>query len=149
MSKAPAQEEAVHAYGWAARDSSGILSPYHFTRRANGDNDITIKIQYCGICHGDIHLVKNKVWSTIYPTVPGKILYDLRFCSGDGLFMRHLAFVFQLCFLISCFPFALVRSHRLGYFPFPIKISINSQIQFLVWVLLFPVTLLGFLQSPF
>ncbi|XP_062005794.1 probable mannitol dehydrogenase [Rosa rugosa] len=71
MSKAPAQEEAVHAYGWAARDSSGILSPYHFTRRANGDNDITIKIQYCGICHGDIHLVKSKVWSTIYPTVPG------------------------------------------------------------------------------
>ncbi|XP_024180612.1 probable mannitol dehydrogenase isoform X2 [Rosa chinensis] len=29
--------------------------------------------------------------------------------------MRHLAFVFQLCFLISCFPFALVRSHRLGH----------------------------------
>ncbi|PRQ24248.1 putative 8-hydroxygeraniol dehydrogenase [Rosa chinensis] len=73
MSKAPAQEEAVHAYGWATRNSSGILSPYHFTRRANGDNDITTKIQYCGICHGDIHLVKNKIWPTIYPTVPGEI----------------------------------------------------------------------------
>ncbi|BBN69358.1 cinnamyl alcohol dehydrogenase 6, partial [Prunus dulcis] len=28
-------------------------------------------ILYCGICHGDIHLVKNKIWPTLYPTVPG------------------------------------------------------------------------------
>ncbi|KAI5325005.1 hypothetical protein L3X38_034078 [Prunus dulcis] len=61
----------VNAYGWAARDSSGVLSPFHFTRRANSDDDITVKILYCGICHGDIHLVKNKIWPTLYPTVPG------------------------------------------------------------------------------
>lgn len=31
MSKA--EEQSIDAYGWAARDSSGILSPFHFTRR--------------------------------------------------------------------------------------------------------------------
>jgi hypothetical protein len=32
--KSSAEEgQAVNAYGWAARDSSGILSPFHFTRR--------------------------------------------------------------------------------------------------------------------
>ncbi|BFG35648.1 hypothetical protein CerSpe_219220 [Prunus speciosa] len=72
MTKAASEAKPpVNAYGWAARDSSGVLSPFHFTRRANSDDDITVKILYCGICHGDIHLVKNKIWPTLYPTVPG------------------------------------------------------------------------------
>ncbi|KAL5556608.1 hypothetical protein UlMin_038844 [Ulmus minor] len=70
MSTASA-EQFVEAYGMAARDSSGILSPFHFTWRANGDNDITIKILYCGICHTDLHLAKDEIGMTIYPLVPG------------------------------------------------------------------------------
>ncbi|KAL1327458.1 hypothetical protein HN51_037507 [Arachis hypogaea] len=65
------EKEAMRAYGWAARDSSGILSPLHFTRRANGDTDITIKILYCGICHSDFHMLKNDHAISIYPLVPG------------------------------------------------------------------------------
>ena len=33
MSRLQAEEETQKAFGWAARDSSGILSPFHFTRR--------------------------------------------------------------------------------------------------------------------
>nr|XP_011457649.1 PREDICTED: probable mannitol dehydrogenase [Fragaria vesca subsp. vesca] len=62
--------EEVQAYGWAARDSSGILSPFHFTRRTNGGNDITMKILYCGICHSDLHLAKNEVGTSRYPLLP-------------------------------------------------------------------------------
>ncbi|KAI4314444.1 hypothetical protein L6164_027352 [Bauhinia variegata] len=65
------EKDKVHAYGLAARDSSGILSPFHFTRRANGDNDISVKIMYCGICHTDLHYLKNDFGDTIYPIVPG------------------------------------------------------------------------------
>ncbi|XP_065629258.1 probable mannitol dehydrogenase isoform X1 [Quercus suber] len=61
----------MNTYGWAARDSSGILSLFHFERRANGDNDITIKILFCGICHSDLHFAKNKAGITSYPFVPG------------------------------------------------------------------------------
>ncbi|KAJ6949853.1 hypothetical protein NC651_003741 [Populus alba x Populus x berolinensis] len=71
MSRLQAEEETQKAFGWAARDSSGILSPFHFTRRANGDNDITIKILYCGICHSDLHIARNDFGFAIYPVVPG------------------------------------------------------------------------------
>ncbi|KAL2522215.1 putative cinnamyl alcohol dehydrogenase 9 [Forsythia ovata] len=57
--------------GWAAHDSSGKITPYIFKRRENGDNDVTIEILYCGMCHTDLHYVKNDWGITMYPVVPG------------------------------------------------------------------------------
>nr|KYP66364.1 putative mannitol dehydrogenase [Cajanus cajan] len=65
------ENEKVATFGWAARGASGILSPFHFTRRENGDNDITLHILYSGICHSDLHMVKNDFGLSIYPMVPG------------------------------------------------------------------------------
>ncbi|BBN69174.1 elicitor-activated gene 3-2 [Prunus dulcis] len=64
------------AFGWAARDSSGVLSPFNFSRREMGEKDVTFKVAYCGICHSDLHLIKNELESTewgasTYPLVPG------------------------------------------------------------------------------
>lgn len=61
----------VTVSGWAAHDSSGKITPYTFKRRENGVNDVTIKILYCGICHTDLHHVKNEWGITMYPVVPG------------------------------------------------------------------------------
>eukprot|EP00268_Persea_americana_P066640 TRINITY_DN909_c0_g1_i1.p1 TRINITY_DN909_c0_g1~~TRINITY_DN909_c0_g1_i1.p1 ORF type:complete len:361 (-),score=59.02 TRINITY_DN909_c0_g1_i1:639-1721(-) len=71
MSKSPEEEHPQKAFGWAARDTSGILSPLKFSRRANGDDDVTLKILYCGICHSDLHMVKNEWGVAVYPLVPG------------------------------------------------------------------------------
>lgn len=57
--------------GWAAHDTSGTITPYVFKRRENGENDVTMEILYCGICHTDIHHVKNDWGITRYPVVPG------------------------------------------------------------------------------
>ncbi|PWA38160.1 hypothetical protein CTI12_AA584750 [Artemisia annua] len=57
--------------GWAAHDSAGVITPYTFKRRVNGANDVSIKILYCGICHTDIHHIKNDWGITRYPVVPG------------------------------------------------------------------------------
>ncbi|KAJ0789193.1 putative alcohol dehydrogenase, zinc-type, GroES-like superfamily, NAD(P)-binding domain superfamily [Helianthus annuus] len=57
--------------GWAARDKSGVITPYSFKRRVNGPDDVSIKILYCGICHTDIHHVKDEWGITMYPVVPG------------------------------------------------------------------------------
>lgn len=57
--------------GWAAHDTSGVITPYTFKRRVNGDNDVSIKILYCGICHTDVHHIKNDWGNTMYPVVPG------------------------------------------------------------------------------
>jgi len=71
MAKSPEEEHPQKAFGWAARDSSGLLSPFHFSRRETGDGDVTIKILYCGVCHSDLHNVKNEWGFTMYPIVPG------------------------------------------------------------------------------
>nr|CAB3457002.1 unnamed protein product [Digitaria exilis] len=59
------------ALGWAARDASGHLSPYSFSRRVLRDGDVTIKVLFCGICHADLHVIKNEWHNAMYPVVPG------------------------------------------------------------------------------
>ncbi|KAF3949638.1 hypothetical protein ACB098_02G140500 [Castanea mollissima] len=71
MAKSPEVEHPKKAFGWAARDSSGILSPFKFSRRATGEKDVTFKILYCGICHSDLHMLKNEWGISTYPLVPG------------------------------------------------------------------------------
>ncbi|PRQ57194.1 putative mannitol dehydrogenase [Rosa chinensis] len=65
------QEHPRKAVGWAARDSSGVLSPFSFSRRESGEKDVTFKVLYCGICHSDLHMVKNEWGFSTYPLVPG------------------------------------------------------------------------------
>nr|UZH97793.1 cinnamyl alcohol dehydrogenase CAD3 [Morus alba]UZH97794.1 cinnamyl alcohol dehydrogenase CAD4 [Morus alba] len=57
--------------GWAARDSSGVLSPYKYTLRNTGPEDVYIKVLCCGVCHTDVHQVKNDLGMSNYPMVPG------------------------------------------------------------------------------
>ncbi|KAK0580845.1 hypothetical protein LWI29_006953 [Acer saccharum] len=57
--------------GWAARDSSGVLSPYTYTLRKTGTEDVLIKVLFCGVCHTDLFNVKNHFGITRYPAVPG------------------------------------------------------------------------------
>ncbi|EOA27382.1 hypothetical protein CARUB_v10023512mg [Capsella rubella] len=59
------------AFGWAAKDESGFLSPFHFSRRENGEDDVTVKILFCGVCHSDLHTIKNHWGFSRYPIVPG------------------------------------------------------------------------------
>ena len=62
----------IEVSGYAAMQANASLIPYTFERRAPVDNDVIIEIQYCGICHTDIHQVNNE-WggSSTYPMVPG------------------------------------------------------------------------------
>ncbi|CAN6452601.1 unnamed protein product [Victoria cruziana] len=71
MVKSHEEDLPQKAFGWAARDSSGVLSPFAFSRRANRDVDVTLKILYCGICHSDLHAVRNEWGNSMYPLVPG------------------------------------------------------------------------------
>lgn len=57
--------------GYAAQRVDEPLTPYSFARREPSDYDIVIDIQYCGICHTDIHQVRNEWGASNYPMVPG------------------------------------------------------------------------------
>ncbi|EXB62434.1 putative mannitol dehydrogenase [Morus notabilis] len=71
MAKCYEQEHPKKAFGWAARDTSGLLSPFHFSRRETGEKDVAFKVLYCGICHSDLHMIKNEWGNSTYPLVPG------------------------------------------------------------------------------
>ncbi|WP_410210018.1 NAD(P)-dependent alcohol dehydrogenase [Aquirhabdus sp.] len=56
---------------YAAKDASSPLAPYVYTQRALRDNDVTIEILYCGVCHSDLHQARNDWGGSMYPIVPG------------------------------------------------------------------------------
>jgi uncharacterized zinc-type alcohol dehydrogenase-like protein len=57
--------------GYAAFDSKSPLRPFSFHRREPGEHDVLIEILYCGVCHSDLHQVRNEWESSTYPMVPG------------------------------------------------------------------------------
>jgi len=61
----------MKSFGYAAHDKYSPLVPFHFERRDPGPNDVVIEIAYCGICHSDIHQVRDEWKNSIYPMVPG------------------------------------------------------------------------------
>ena len=57
--------------GYAAQTPETDLAPWNFERRDVGPHDIQIEIQYCGVCHSDLHQIKNDWFPGIFPMVPG------------------------------------------------------------------------------
>ncbi|KAJ3836676.1 chaperonin 10-like protein [Lentinula raphanica] len=55
---------------WAAT-SPGKTEPITLTRRAPDDEDVAIDIKYAGICHSDIHTIRNEWRETTFPLVVG------------------------------------------------------------------------------
>jgi len=57
--------------GYAAQSSTSALEPFHFERRKLTDYDVKMEILYSGICHSDIHFLKDE-WSIgKFPMVAG------------------------------------------------------------------------------
>jgi uncharacterized zinc-type alcohol dehydrogenase-like protein len=57
--------------GYAAKGPTSKLEPFTFERREPGPHDVLIDILYCGICHSDIHQVRDEWGGAMFPMVPG------------------------------------------------------------------------------
>src|SRR5207237_4463172 len=57
--------------GYAAHAAHEPLKPCSFERRELAATDVQIEILFCGVCHSDLHIVRNEWGGTIYPCVPG------------------------------------------------------------------------------
>ncbi len=57
------------AYGVDSATSE--LARRTVVRRNPGPNDVELDILYCGVCHSDLHQVRNEWHNTVYPCVPG------------------------------------------------------------------------------
>lgn len=56
---------------YAAQDAASPVAPFSFDRREVGAHDVQIEILYCGVCHSDLHQIRNEWGNAIYPMVPG------------------------------------------------------------------------------
>lgn len=59
------------AKAYAVSSPTAALAPFQIERRAVGAHDVQIEIAYCGICHSDIHQVRDEWGGAKYPMVPG------------------------------------------------------------------------------
>jgi alcohol dehydrogenase (NADP+) len=61
----------MNVLGFAAQSSRDALTPYRFERRDPRPDDVVVEILYCGVCHSDLHQVRNDWGGSTYPLVPG------------------------------------------------------------------------------
>ncbi|MBK4733334.1 NAD(P)-dependent alcohol dehydrogenase [Noviherbaspirillum pedocola] len=61
----------LSSLGYGATDANSPLARMSFDRRDPGPHDVQIEILYCGVCHSDLHTVRNEWGNTVYPVVPG------------------------------------------------------------------------------
>jgi len=71
----------VRAY--AAQSPESGVAPFAIQRRDPRPDDVVIAIEYCGICHTDIHFVHNDWGMTFYPVVPGHEIVGRVVSVGD------------------------------------------------------------------
>ncbi len=70
---------------YAAQSDKSLLEPFKIERRKLGVNDVQIAIEFCGVCHTDIHFTKNEWGGTHYPVVPGHEIIGEVTAFGAGV----------------------------------------------------------------
>ena len=76
------------ARAYAAGSATSGLASSNIARREPNEKDVQIEILFCGVCHSDLHQVRNE-WSdvmpTIYPCVPGHEIVGRVTSVGSGV----------------------------------------------------------------
>jgi alcohol/geraniol dehydrogenase (NADP+) len=76
----------IHAY--AAHKPAGKLEAFEYDPSSLKPDEIEIDVAYCGICHSDLHMLKNEWGLTQYPFVPGHEVVGK--VSAIGSMVKHL-----------------------------------------------------------
>lgn len=89
--------------GYAVDSPQAEFKPFDFERRDLGAKDILIEIMYCGICHSDIHQVRDEWGGSIYPMVPGhEIVGRVAQTGAEVSKFKQGDFAGVGCFVDSC-----------------------------------------------
>jgi uncharacterized zinc-type alcohol dehydrogenase-like protein len=73
----------IQTKGYAAQSAETDLAPWGFERREVGPHDVQIEILYCGVCHSDLHQIKNDWFPGVFPMVPGHEIVGKVIKVGD------------------------------------------------------------------
>jgi len=101
-----AETKAIATKGYATYGPEAKFVPIEFTRREVGPHDILIDIEYCGICHSDIHQARNEwpdLMPAMYPMVPGHEIVGRVSQVGGEVSKFQVGDVAGIgCFIDSC-----------------------------------------------
>lgn len=75
----------MNTIGYAAISAETPLEPYRFERRAPRADDVSLDILFCGVCHSDLHEVRNDWGTTHFPLVPGHEIIGRVSAVGDAV----------------------------------------------------------------
>jgi alcohol dehydrogenase (NADP+) len=93
----------IPAIGYAATGPRSPLRPMRFERRSPGPQDVAIEILYCGVCHSDLHQVRNGWGNTIYPCIPGHEIVGRALHVGEQVTKFHAGDLVGVgCLVDSC-----------------------------------------------
>jgi len=70
---------------YAATAAKSPLAPFAVERREPGEHDVLIDILYCGVCHSDIHQVRDEWGGSLFPMVPGHEIIGRVTRTGAGV----------------------------------------------------------------
>jgi uncharacterized zinc-type alcohol dehydrogenase-like protein len=88
---------------YAAITAKSPLTPYKIERRETGPHDVLIDIFYCGICHSDIHQVRDEWGGSIFPMVPGHEIVGAVVKTGNLVTKWKVGAIVGVgCFVDSC-----------------------------------------------
>ena len=88
---------------YAAFDSKSPLRPFAFERREPGPQDVLIAIDFCGVCHSDLHQVRDEWHGSKYPLVPGHEIVGRVVRVGAGVTTHEVGDRVGVgCFVDSC-----------------------------------------------
>jgi uncharacterized zinc-type alcohol dehydrogenase-like protein len=115
--------ETIKAKGYGASNSifSG-LSEMEFERHAPKEDEVHIDVLYCGVCHSDLHQVKNDWSNTIYPCVPGHEVIGRVVQAGSGVTKFKVGDIVGVgCMIDSCGSCSPCRDKEENYCEGPVS----------------------------
>ncbi|HLM01806.1 MAG TPA: NAD(P)-dependent alcohol dehydrogenase [Pyrinomonadaceae bacterium] len=93
----------IQTRGYATASAQSGFEPFDFERREVGARDVLIDVQFCGICHSDIHQARNEWGNSIYPMVPGhEIVGRVAQIGGEVTKFKEGDIAGIGCFVDSC-----------------------------------------------
>jgi len=98
-----AEQEGIATKGFAVHGPEAKFEPFNFARRKVGPNDVLIDIEYCGVCHSDIHQARGEWGNSTYPMVPGHEIVGTVKQVGSAVTKFNIGDIAGIgCFVDSC-----------------------------------------------
>jgi uncharacterized zinc-type alcohol dehydrogenase-like protein len=93
----------LKAVGFAAKHSFSNLKRFEFERTRAKADEVEIAILFCGVCHSDIHQVKNEWSNTVYPCLPGHEIVGRITHKGSAVTQHDIGDLVGVgCMIDSC-----------------------------------------------